>query len=135
MIEVHVPSKILKLALKCHHNLDELVQAYIESAQIAADAKGYLFRTALSRTRRLSERPMHQADDYRMIRRRANDAEVHTKVCCHSLRPTGITPYLRNGGKLEVAQQMANRESARTTGLYDRRNDHVSLDEVERILI
>ena len=37
--------------------------------------------------------------------------------------------------KLEVAQQMANHESARTTGLYDRRNDQVSLDEVERILI
>ena len=55
MIEVHVPSKILKLAPQCHHNLDELVQAYIKVAQIAADAKGYLFRTALSRTRRLSE--------------------------------------------------------------------------------
>ena len=50
-------------------------------------------------------------------------------------RATGITEYLRNGGKLEMAQQMANHESARTTGLYDRRNDQVSLDEVERILI
>jgi hypothetical protein len=41
--------------------------------------------------------------------------------------------YLKNGGKLEVAQQMATHESARTTGLYDRRNEDVSLDEVERI--
>jgi len=48
---------------------------------------------------------------------------------------TGITAYLKNRGNLEVAQQMANHESARTTGLYDRRNDQVSLDEVERILI
>jgi integrase len=56
-------------------------------------------------------------------------------IGCHSFRATGITEYLRNGGKLEVAQQMANHESARTTGLYDRRNDQVSLDEVERILI
>jgi hypothetical protein len=48
---------------------------------------------------------------------------------------TGITEYLRNGGKLEVAQQMANHESAWTTGRYDRRNDQVSLDEVERIVI
>ena len=40
-----------------------------------------------------------------------------------------------NGGKLEIAQQMANHESARTTGLYDRRLDQVSLDEVERIRI
>jgi hypothetical protein len=38
---------------------------------------------------------------------------------------------LRNGGKLEVARQMANHESARTTGIYDRCNDRVSLDEVE----
>jgi integrase len=53
----------------------------------------------------------------------------------HTFRATGITEYLRNGGKLEVAQQMANHESARTTGLCDRRNDQVSLDEVERILI
>ena len=46
---------------------------------------------------------------------------------------TGITAYLKNGGRLEVAQQMAAQESARTTGLYDRRSDEVSLDEVERI--
>jgi hypothetical protein len=35
----------------------------------------------------------------------------------------------------EAQQQMAHHESARTTGLYDRRNDQVSLDEVERIVI
>jgi hypothetical protein len=51
------------------------------------------------------------------------------------LRGTGITEYLFNGGKLEIAQQMANHESARTTSFYDLRNDQVSLDEVERILI
>jgi hypothetical protein len=47
--------------------------------------------------------------------------------------PLGITAYLKNGGKLEIAQQMANHESARTTGLYDRRSDEISLDEVEKI--
>lgn len=121
--------------MPCHHNLEEYLQAYLEAARIGGDPKGYLFRTALGRTGRLSERPMYQADVYRMIGRRAKDAEVRTKIGCHSFRATGITEYLRNGGKLEVAQQMANHESARTTGLYDRRNDQVSLDEVERILI
>jgi integrase/recombinase XerD len=48
-------------------------------------------------------------------------------------RATGITAYLKNGGKLETAQHMAGHESPRTTGLYDRRSDDVSLDEVERI--
>jgi hypothetical protein len=42
-------------------------------------------------------------------------------------------PVLQNGGKLEVAQQMTDHESARTTNLYDRRGDEISLDEVERI--
>jgi hypothetical protein len=51
------------------------------------------------------------------------------------LRATGITAHLRNGGKLEVAQQMAAHESARTSGLYDRRGDEISLDEVERVVI
>ena len=78
---------------------------------------------------------MAQADVYRMIGRRALQASIDTRVGCHSFRATGITEYLKNGGKLEIAQQMANHESARTTGLYDRRNDQLSLDEVERILI
>ena len=78
---------------------------------------------------------MTQADAYRMIGRRARQAGIATKFGNHSFRATGITEYLRNGGRREIAQQMANHESARTTGLYDRRDDEVSLDEVERIVI
>lgn len=36
-------------------------------------------------------------------------------------------------GRVGVAQRMAGHSSAKTTGLYDRRNDFVGLDEVERI--
>lgn len=89
----------------------------------------------LGRTGQLSDKPMTQPDAYRMIGRRAIAAGIRTKIGNHSFRATGITEYLRNGGKLEIAQQMANHESARTTGLYDRRNDQVSLDEIERIVI
>lgn len=121
--------------MPCHHNLDEYLEAYLDGTGIDGDKKGALFRTTRGRTNELTDRPMSQADVYRMIARRAADAEIRTKCGCHSFRATGITEYLRNGGKLEVAQQMANHESARTTGLYDRRNDQVSLDEVERILI
>ena len=58
-----------------------------------------------------------------MIQRRAEAAGIKTRISCHSFRATGITTYLQNGGKLEVAQAMAGHESARTTGLYDRRNE------------
>jgi len=121
--------------MPAHHNLDGYLQAYLDGARLRDDPKGWLFRTASGRTGQLTARAMSQADVYRMIRRRARDAGIATKIGCHSFRATGITEYLRNGGKLEIAQQMANHESARTTGLYDRRNDQVSLDEVERILI
>ena len=74
------------------------------------------------------------ADVYRMIRRRAADAGIETQIGCHSFRATGINEYLRHGGKLEVASN-GQHESSRTTGLYDRRSDQVSLDEVERIRV
>lgn len=119
--------------MPCHHNLDDYLHAYLEAAQ--PGAKAYLFCTAMGRSTALSSRPMSQSDVWRMISRRAEQAGIKTKIGCHTFRATGITEYLRNGGKLEIAQQMANHESARTTGLYDRRNDQVSLDEVERILI
>jgi len=63
-------------------------------------------------------------------------------TCCHTFRATGITTCLpkvlfrgQNGGTIEHAQQIANHESPRTTKLYDRTNDAISLDEIERILI
>ena len=70
-----------------------------------------------------------------MVRRRAAAAGIMTKVGNHSLRATGITTYLRNGGTLERAAAMAGHASTRTTQLYDRRHDEVTLDEVERVLI
>jgi integrase len=66
--------------------------------------------------------------------RRVEDAGLSsTAACCHTFRATGITAYLENGGTLEHAQQIAAHESPRTTKLYDRTNDQVSLDEIERI--
>ena len=58
---------------------------------------------------------------------------IRTKIGCYSFRATGTTSYLKNYGRLEVAQQMAGHETCRTTGLYDRRGEEISLDVVERI--
>ena len=58
-----------------------------------------------------------------------------SRVCCHTFRATGITAYLQNNGSLEIAQNIAAHESPRTTKLYDRRQDQLTLDEIERILI
>ena len=88
-----------------------------------------LFRTAAGRTGLLT------ANAYRMIQRRAKAAGIQTRIGNHTFRATGITAYLKNHGTLETAQHIANHASPRTTMLYDRRQEELSLDEVERIAI
>src|SRR5579884_645049 len=118
--------------LPCHHTLEVLLDEWLAASGLASEPESPLFPTL--RYGKLTVRqPLAQAEVHMMIQRRARAAGIRTKISAHSFRATGITTYLQNGGKLEVAQQMAGHESARTTGLYDRRNDTVALDEVERI--
>ena len=122
-------------AMRCHHNLEQIRTAYLDGAGLAADPKGPLFRTIGRGTGELTRTSLPQANAYAMIRRRAEAAGIKTKIGNHSFRATGITAYLKNGGTLEKAASMANHASTRTTQLYDRRRDEMSLDEVERIVI
>lgn len=119
--------------LPCHHKLDDYLHQYVQKAGLAKEPKAFLFRTGDWNTGELTARPLSQVDAYCMIRRRAATAGIRTKIGNHTFRATGITAYLKNGGRLEVAQQMAAHESSRTTGLYDRRGDEGSVEEVERI--
>jgi len=121
--------------MPCHHTLEEYLHAYLDGAGIGVDAKGPLFRTIGRGTGQLTRTPLPQANAYMMIQRRAVAAGIGTKVGNHSFRATGITAYLKNGGTLEKAAAMANHVSTRTTQLYDRRRDEMSLDEVERIRV
>ena len=70
-----------------------------------------------------------------MIKRRAQAIGLPDTICNHTFRATGITAYLKNGGTIEHAEQIANHESSKTTKLYDRTNDQITIDEVERIVI
>ncbi len=117
-----------------HHNAEEYLDAYLTAAGIDSERKSPLFRT-IGPDKRLSDRRMTRTDALRMIKRRALAAGLGTRVCCHTWRATGITSYLQNGGTLEKAMTIANHESARTTKLYDRTSDELSLDEIERIRI
>lgn len=121
--------------MPCHHNLEEYLHAYLEGCDLAGDRKGPLFRTVARGTGQLSRTPLPQANAYQMVRRRASAAGIGTQIGNHSFRATGITAYLKNGGTLERAAAMANHVSTRTTQLYDRRHDDVTLDEVERVMI
>ena len=120
-----------------HHSAQEYVNAYLEAAELGEDRKeGPLFRAcAVGRQDRLEDRAMSRATALRMIKRRARHAGLPAEICAHSFRGTGITEYLRNGGDLEVAARIAGHESTRTTQLYNRIQEEISLDEIERIHI
>jgi integrase len=117
-----------------HHNAEAYLDEYLDVAGMRSERKSPLFRT-VDRKLALSPRQMSRTDALRMVKRRALAGGVSVSTCNHTFRATGITAYLKNGGRVEVAQQIAGHESARTTGLYDRRDDEASLDEVERIVI
>jgi site-specific recombinase XerD len=76
-----------------------------------------------------------QANAYAMIQRRAKAAGIVSKIGNHTFRATGVTAYLKNGGTLEKAAQMANHASTRTTQLYDRRLEGVTIHDVEKLMI
>jgi site-specific recombinase XerC len=121
--------------MPCHHTLEAYLHAYIDGTGIGEDPKGPLFRTIRRGAGKLSTTRLPQANAYAMVRRRALAAGIGTAIGNHTFRATGITAYLKNGGTLENAAAMANHASTRTTQLYDRRHDDISLDEIERIRV
>ncbi len=121
-------------AVPAHHTLEEYLDDYVSAAELGHETKSPLFRS-LDRKRQLTSRRIHRREVLAMVKRRARAADLPGTICCHTMRATGITAYLSNGGLLEHAQRIAAHASSQTTRLYDRRSDAVSLDEVERILI
>ena len=81
----------------------------------------------------LSTNALNRTETLKMVKRRAKAAGLPEGLSPHSMRGTGITNYLENGGSLEVAQQIAAHSDPRTTKLYDRRGAKVQRSEVERI--
>jgi site-specific recombinase XerD len=121
--------------LPVHHKAEEYLDEYLAAADIGEEKKTPLFRSAKGRSGALTNEAMHRIDVFRMIKRRAKAAGVAIDIGCHTFRATGITAYLLGGGSIESAQQIAKHRSPRTTKLYDRRGDKVTLDEIERIVI
>lgn len=129
-------SKVVEMPV--HHKLEHYLDAYLTAAGFPGEGdrkKSSIFSSAFGRTGKLTEHRMSACDAWRMVRRRAKAAGILTPIGCHSFRATGITNYLINGGRLETAQKMAGHSDPRTTKLYDRRGDQLSLDEIEKISI
>lgn len=117
-----------------HHTAEAYLDAYLDAIGIRSDPRSPLFRS-IDRHRGITPRALTRNDALRLVKRRALAAGLSPSVCCHTFRATGITTYLENGGTIENAQAIAAHESPRTTKLYDRTSDEITLDEIERIRI
>ena len=122
-------------AMSCHHNLEEYLTAYLDGARLRDDPKGPLFR-AIGRGHRHAH-PHGAAASERLCddppaRRSGRDRNQARQSQFLGDRDHRIFEECRHPRK---AAAMANHASTRTTQLYDRRRDEVSLDEVERIMI
>jgi hypothetical protein len=137
MFEVPVCSKVdgFSVPSSMAHVNDLIAEVEHGAEGAVLDPNCRLFRVQTIRSSAARSISARRPPAYRMITRRARAAGIWTRIGKHSFRATGVTEYLKNGGKLEMAQAMAAHERARATGLYDRRDDLVSLDEVERIVI
>ena len=117
-----------------HHRAAADLDAYVEAAGLE-EPKTALFQSVDPAGRRLTGRALERRVVLAMIKRRAAAAGLPPSTCCHTFRATGITAYLSNGGTLEHAQQIAGHASPKTTKLYDRTADTITVDEIERIVI
>ena len=117
-----------------HHRAAEALDDYLELAGLE-EAKAALFQSVDPTGQRLTGRALSRRLVLAMIKRRAAAAGLPPSTCCHTFRATGITAYLSNGGTLEHAQRIAGHASPKTTKLYDRTADTITVDEIERIVI
>ena len=116
-----------------HHKAEEYMDAYLTAARIADQKRLPLFRS-LDRHGQLTDHSLVRQRVLDMVKRRARQAGLPPdKICCHTARATGITAFLLEGGTVEAAQRIAAHERPRTTSLYDRRGDSISLEEIERV--
>jgi integrase len=118
--------------MPAHHQIEEALDEYLAKADIKPGEP--IFQSVTRAGTALTGRALNWHNAWAAIRKRARRAGFLTPpVGCHTWRATGVTVYLENGGRLEQAQQMAGHESPRTTKLYDRTCDEITVGEVERI--
>ena len=118
--------------MPCHHRLTEHLDAYLSEARLSPEEP--LFQSA-TRARQpvLTGKRLNRFNALDMVKRRAIAAGLPVDTCNHTFRATGITTFLENGGLREQAQRMAAHSDPKTTAIYDRRSDAVTVSEIERI--
>jgi site-specific recombinase XerD len=118
------------------HDLECYLRQYLEAAGLQdAPRDTPFFRTAYRTSDLLTDHPLSSVDVCRLVKRRLKDAGLPQRLSPHSFRVTTITNLLEQGVPLENVQHLAGHSDPRTTRLYDRRQQRVTRNLVERISI
>jgi site-specific recombinase XerD len=118
------------------HDLRSFILDYVAAGVMEyTDKTSPLFRTTVRRTKQLTQSAMTADDIGRMVKRRAKESGLSSRLSPHSFRVTTITDLLTQGVPLEDVQNLAGHADPRTTRLYDRRQRHITRNIVERISI
>ena len=119
-----------------HHRAAEALDKYVEAAELE-EPKATLFQSVDPTGRRLTGRTLHRRVVLAMIKRRAapQPPGCHRRPAATRSGRRGSRRTSPTGGTLEHAQQIAGHASPKTTKLYDRTADTVTVDEIERIVI
>ena len=117
-------------------DLARFISEYMNAAGLwDTDKNSPLFRTAVGRTKTLTQFVMTPGDIGRMVKRRMRNSGLPAHLSPHSFRVTTITDLLTQGVPLEDVQHLAGHADPRTTRLYDRRQANVSKNIVDLISI
>ena len=111
----------------------ESAAAIAEYRERGGVERGALFRSVgRGRGGALTDRRLDRRAALAMLERRSRQAGLEISATPHVLRATGITAYLDAGGEIEMARRIAGHASVETTRRYDRREQTIDPEEVER---
>jgi site-specific recombinase XerD len=118
------------------HDLREFIEQFLERCDVrSGEISSPMFRSAIRKTKQLTDRAMTADDMARMVKRRLRRAGLSARLSPHSFRVMTITDLLQQGVPLEDVQYLAGHADPRTTRLYDRRQRRVTRNIVERISV
>lgn len=121
--------------IPCRFDLQGYIEAYLTACPTPPGSDNPLFRSAAGRTGQLTANPCQPKDLHRMLKRRLAGVGLPTLLTCHSFRTTTATDLLEQGVPIDDVQQLLGHADPRTTRLYDRREQKVTRNLVERISI
>ena len=114
-----------------HHKAQDALDELVAAAGLT-DKDAPLFQS-VDRSGAYTGRQLLRNKAWEMVRRRARQAGVPENICTHTFRASGITEFIRAGGRIERAQRRAHHADSRTTKLYDHSDDDVTLEDIELV--